>query len=823
MIKKLFITLVLTSLLSFTALFTGFKDLVLEKLSEYTANYPEKIYVQTDKPYYAIGEDLWFSAYLVNGINHRKSDKSRIIHVELINDKDSIVSHKQLYTNDISVAGDFKIEKDWNQGNYLLRAYTNYMRNKEQDYFFQKEIPIWNVSANDSVTKITEIDKDTSTPIDEGLTELPKLDFYPEGGYLINGIQSKIGIKVTDKKNRDIEIKGTIKDADDNSVCSFKSYKYGLGLVSFVPEPNKNYFASILINNQEATYPLPKALPNGYHLNIVNTGNQLILEVTSTSPMGLMNSFLVAHQRGKLIFEKLENKDINTYTLTISTATLQDGVANFTLFDNDGKPVCERLVYINNPTNAVDVTVTKNIDLPKTRDQITLEIDLKDEKGNNVSGNLSMSITDMNVVEQNSNRENIKTYLLLNSDLRGQIENPGYFFEKENDPKRRFLLDLVMLTHGWRRFTWNELIYNNTTTKDKYKAEKGLYISGYTTPLKQDGNRIAAETRLTFYGSLIQQKQRSKANGAFNYGPFVFHDTLPTILEARTHDFLNKDKKNRNVSIFLDNKNFIHPKITRNSVLKPNIDDTEKVTNFMNQSQSIAKIDGEYMENARLLDEVVIIAHKKSEKENRNEILNERTDYGSPSRRLDLSDMENADDLTITELLEMLPGVTVFNDTISIKTLGTPRLYLDKMPVEFSEISTVTGSEVEFIDLLRGADASFFSQSGNGVIIIHSKVGTNIRSRNVKRNPGIIDFTSIGFYTAREFYSPDHLNDFEEVLKQDVRNTLHWEPKITISDSINKANISFFTSDTRSKYAIEIEGITNSGIPVYHVSTFIVE
>lgn len=466
--------------------------------------------------------------------------------------------------------------------------------------------------------------------------------------------------------------------------------------------------------------------------------------------------------------------------------------------------------------------MSRNISTPSTRDQVTLDIDLKDKDGNNLSGNLSMSITDLDVIQQNSNQENIKTHLLLNSDLRGKIENPGYFFEKENDPKRRFLLDVVMLTNGWRRFTWNELLYKSPS-KNNHKLEDGIYISGRTTALRQKGKKIPAATRLTFYGSLTQLKKQSDQNGTFKYGPFVFHDTLPTILEARVKNFKNSEKNNRHVSIFLQNEFYKYPKVNRESLLKSSSNNQDRISNFINTSQAISKIDAEYMESARILDEVVIIGHKKSFDEKRNELLDERTDYGFPTRRLDLNDLENAESLSLSDILNQLPGVSVFNDSISIRNGGVPSIYLDGMQIEMSNIAHITGGEIEFIDLLIGADAAFFSNSGNGVVAIHSKVGSNLLSKNVKRKPGIIDFTSIGFYSAREFYSPDHSNDFEEVLKQDLRTTLHWEPKITLNDSMNKAEVKFFTSDSRSSYAIKIEGITSTGIPVYHMSTFDVD
>ncbi len=111
MIKKIAAFVILFTLLSFT-LVTNFRELVLEKLEDYANDYPEKIYVQTDKPYYTTGDDVWYTAYLVNGITHDKSDISRVIYVELINDQDSIVSKKQLYTKDISVA---RRSRRWNE------------------------------------------------------------------------------------------------------------------------------------------------------------------------------------------------------------------------------------------------------------------------------------------------------------------------------------------------------------------------------------------------------------------------------------------------------------------------------------------------------------------------------------------------------------------------------------------------------------------------------------------------------------------------------------------------------------------------------------
>lgn len=826
MIKKILFSCTILFCFSFIA-FSDFQDLVLEKLDHYTINFPEKVYIKTDKPYYAIGDDIWYAAYLVNGINHLKSSKSNIIYVELINDKDSIVSQKQLYTNDMSVAGDFEIKKEWKPGTYLLRAYTNYMRNSSSDYFFQKQIPIWDLKTNDTFkNKNIESGNNTINKIssqEELLSERPNINFYPEGGYLINGIQSKVGIKVKDKKNRNISIEGTIIDSKNNIVNTFKTYKFGLGLISFTPDSDETYQASIFINGIEEKYNLPKALPQGFSLNLVNYADEIVLKTTSNSPIGLKNTLLIAHQRGKVVFEKFVETAVNTNTIKLNTTKLNSGVTNFTLFDNNGKPVCERLVYIDNPNNNISINLNNSKESLKTREKVTLEIDLNDNSGNPVSGNLSLTINDLDAIEKNSNNENIKTYLLLNSDLRGHIENPGYFFEKENDPRRRNLLDLVMLTHGWSRFTWNDILYNKSLNKDKYQIEKGLYISGKTQALKEKGKNISTATRLTFIGGAPHQELiQSDFNGDFNFGPYIFYDSVPTLIEARVKHFKSDFAKNRNVNILLRNSKYYSPKVSHNNTLKSsNINETI-FTNFIKQSQNISEIDAEYLKDAEKLDEILITANRKTKEEEREDELNERVDYGYPTHRLDLNDMSPAaDSQSILDLLRSLPGVMINgNDTITIRN-SVPRLLLDGFPVELDDISFLRGSDIEFIDVLIGASASFYSDGGNGIIAIHTKLGNN--NLNIKREPGIIDFYSSGFYTAREFYSPDYSDSFNINTKQDIRNTLYWEPKITLNDDGSKAKVSFYTSDSKSRYAIEIEGITNTGIPVYHFSTLEVE
>jgi len=823
-IKKIIPILLLSSILISFTLYNKnyFTDLVKEKLETYSSiNYPEKIYIQTDKPYYSLDENIWFTSYLVDGISHEKSKKSTVLYVELINDKDSILDKKQLYTNAVTATGDFKISKKWKQGKYLLRAYTNAMRNQGSDYFFQKEILILATKKNDSLQEGSIASKSTHKITNDFELPRPDLNFYPEGGYLIEGIQNKIAIKIKNKLLGETLITGTINDNEGTEVFNFKTLKFGLCYFTLNPEPNKSYYASIYINGAEERYPLPKALPKGYTLNLVNNGDHILIDVNSTTETGLKGSFLVGHQRGQLFFSKLETSIKNKYSINLPTKDLKNGVAHITLFDPSGNPFCERLVYINNPSKNATIHIKKDKNILKSRKKQTISLDVTDTNGLRLSSFLSMAVRDLAAFPQNTHSENIKTWLLLNSDLRGEIKNPGYFFEKENDYKRRYLLDLVMLTNGWRRFTWNELLYEEQN-KTKFSVEKGIHIKGRTLNLNSPYRAKTAATRMSFLGKrILQENQQSNANGVFDYGPFVFFDSIPTLIEARLSNFKSKEKHNRNVLILL-NKSNSSPKISRNALLKSTISDEKQMTAFLKISKYMQDINLEFDKKRRLLDEVVIKAKKEEVLDEKRQAMNDRTNYGEPSDRIVMDELLGSESQSIFDLLRYVSGVSVSGTSVSIRGGGSPAFYLDGMQIDSTFLESISSSEISFIDVLKGVDAAAFMNGGNGVIALYSATGTNTLSKNVKRKPGIIDFKSKGFYTAKEFYAPDHINGAEELMKVDIRTTLHWEPQIRILET-DKAEISFFTSDSKGDYLIEVEGISDTGIPVYSWTTFTVE
>ncbi|ANW95691.1 hypothetical protein AXE80_05100 [Wenyingzhuangia fucanilytica] len=825
MLNRLFLILILTPLCNYAQ--TSFPNQIQKNLEDYIFNqYPEKTYVHTDKPAYTLGEDIWFSAYLINGITHRRTPKSRILYVELINPENKIVDKKTLYVYDINVAGDFKILEDWQEGKYTIRAYTNYMRNDSSDTFFQKKIPIYKINKDSNIDSNNIDSVSSSTQTTEKDVPKPEVSFYPEGGYLIEGLQNRVAFK-TNVKN----FKAYLKDQKGNEIAEAKSIDLGLGLLSIIPEKNKSYYVSTTINGKEIKYPLPKALPKGFVINTTNTKNGIIVNLNSNMPNGLQNTFLIAHQRGILFYNNFETQNIPSNTLKIPTSYLTDGVVNITLFNSDGNPVAERTIFVDTPKDNLKLTTKTSKETYKSREKVEVLFDLTDINGEKETSTFSMSVRDLKAFPYNTRTSNIKTYLLLNSDLRGTIEQPGYFFEKENDPKRKYLLDLVMMTNGWKRFTSLELLQTKKEAQ-KYSPENSLFITGTTTKFKKLDKPHVSEVRLTFLGKVFAQEpiQKTDSLGRFKFGPYTFMDSISTIIEARYDNFNSKSLKTKDVSIVLDEPTASPPVTSSKEASK--LSTYKKNENFVKVAQYVQQIKFEYNQKVEQLKAVELNAINATAAEKRKKEMENRTIYRRPDNmmnRIDVTSLEFTP-TTIIELLNTNANHVIredFDNFLWNRDNSIVRIFLDGRQITMDYLRSITCDEISFVDILTGATVNMLYNdiaggTGGAAIILYPKKGYEFKNGKKIEKPGVLNFKAKGFYTAREFFSPDHIKDFDELKGADLRTTLHWEPMLKTTKE-TPTKVSFFTSDIKSDYIIEIEGISSKGQPIHTFKTFNVE
>jgi hypothetical protein len=833
--KKVVLSIITGSIIAISAL--SFLNLpqeyvllekVRSKLLDYRRNLaPEKTYLHTDKDFYTNGETIWFKTYLVDGITHDRSDKSKVVYVELVNEQDSVVAQRKLFVDNIGAAGDIQIAGNVPQGQYTLRSYTKYMLNEDEPVFFEKNIPILvqQIRSGPS-TDLTDLPKPLEGFGDKGqngIVGTPKVKFFPEGGHLVTGLPSTMGIEVLDANGNGVALKGQIRDSNNEAVTPFESFEFGLGSVRFIPAEDQRYHASIIIDGTEQKYPLPEALPSGYVLSIKDREDHLLVQVASTTEKGLEGTLLVGHLRGNMIFKRIGSpKDGASYATKIFTKELQDGVAQFTLFAGSGEPISERLVFIDHPENDARLTISAPAKTYGVRERVSLDMALTDEEGVPLKGNFSMGVVSKNGTKPGA--ANIKSWLLLDSDLGGSVTDPDYFFA-DGSKHRRFLLDALMLTHGWRRFVWKDMLSKKVTKLPEIAPEKGIMVTGRTTKFKEPSKPKQTVATLNLYGvDLINSKKETNEQGHFAFGPFYFTDSLEATVEA--YDSLAKwDYKKTKFSILLDPQG---PKMVPNPKKKAYKDRTTLplVQEYLKEEYQRKVTDFKYdPTKVTQLEEVTVTA--KDKKLTRFQMATNsnpmaRMTTGPFSNRLFREDVVGNEAMSAMDLLNRVGGVYVTGayPMQRVRIMGTrntmvasgdPLILVNGTTSTLDFLQQLRAYEIEFIDVVRGPDTSIFGSRGaSGVIGVYTNKSFE-ELLDEENYPGVVSFKIPGFYKTREFYTPDYAMKNPE--KPDYRTTLYWKPELTFND-YGEATTDFFTGDKTGTFQVTVEGITDDGRPV---------
>ncbi len=524
-------------------------------------------------------------------------------------------------------------------------------------------------------------------------------------------------------------------------------------------------------------------------------------------------------------FDYIYEKTDTFFSVKIPKKDLIEGVLDIVLFNETEKPVAERLVFIKKE-NTISVSVKKtNGTETSIRDRVNLEVAVKNTNGKLLASTLSLSITDANLIKRDSNAENIKTYLLLNSDLRGEIKSPNYFFEGKNTVRKSYLLDLIMLTHGWRRFTWQEFIKENPV--QAYKPEDGIYISGYTKNNKSPYQTKICETKLTFRTTgFYQETATTNKNGYFSYGPYVFEDDVNVFLQAGEN--ISTEKPNFNETNIVLNEEKEQPSIISERIINSFDQNITGLKSYKAKSRNNVIHNFSYDQDRELLGEVTLQTKVATKEELADIERNKRTRFFEPSHRIVVDEMGTHGAGDFMELIANIPGIrvgrkygennaAVMDVFITLRGLD-PAYYLDDTKINLITALAIQQVEIDFIDIRNTGQASAaYGLEAQGVIAIYTKRGKRGGNKITEKKPGSINFTINGFYKTREFYAPDYSLVDRNRTKIDKRTTLYWNPKI-VTRGYSNPNLTFYSSDETGTYQIEIEGVTDLGIPFHSTS-----
>jgi hypothetical protein len=342
------------------------------KLAGYSWNHPtEKIYLHTDKSYYVAGEDIWFKAYLMIGPYHVPDSISNVVYVELIHADGTLFERKIIRVREGLGWGDFDLPSNIPPGKYILRAYTRYMQNFDQAFFFRKRIQILPVLRGDRSPE--KYDPTSLAMLEDNLDKPPvHIQFFPEGGELVSGLQSYVAFKATGPKGTAVEVKGIIKNSKGQIITDFESQKFGMGYFTLKPEENESYQAILSVDNREDQFEIPAALDKGYVMHVNKSGDNIYIWVRNNMKARMDQSFVIGQFRGfPFITIHARNGQDFLYSV-LSSQEIPSGIIHFTFFDSLGIPRCERLVYTENEKERIDFRIGSDKQTYKRREPIYL-------------------------------------------------------------------------------------------------------------------------------------------------------------------------------------------------------------------------------------------------------------------------------------------------------------------------------------------------------------------------------------------------------------------------------------------------------------------
>lgn len=581
-------------------------DTLLKKLN--TDYKQEKLYLQFDKAIYMPKETIWFKAYLFSG--NFPSLISKSLYAELIDVNGKIIQQITVPVIMSSAAGFLNIPADI-KNPVFVRAYTKWMLNFDSSFLYTKPISV--ISQGISADKFFESSAIKKNSVNTSVNTISPvssavLQFFPEGGDLILDVESRVAFKATDKTGMPVNISGEILDSKNQKVTSFTSTHDGMGMFVLHPEPNEQYKA--IWNEQGRIHEvlLPFAKQKGIVLEIDNFGNSIQFKIKrSSDTTGYSFVYVVAQMHQQLLYRAkafINKSSITTGTIPIEN--LPAGIIQVTVFTPEEKPLAERIVFANSSDYSFGINMTPSVKDTGKRKKNVIQIDVPDT----LSCNLSVAVTD---ADYNSVKEkdNIYSHLLLTSDIKGFVYNPQYYFSSDADSVASHL-DLVMMTNGWRRFKWEDVLMSHFP-KLNYLPKNYISIEGQIKGLNK---KLLAGKEINGILEFTDMKREYlnipvQADGKFSISGMIFFDTAKFFYQ------FNKDKNNILTSdAIFDIKSSLSKEslyLQPNNTLALGISQPDSV--IKNEEKYYDKINFSENTKSKLLNPVVVTTKKKTKQE----------------------------------------------------------------------------------------------------------------------------------------------------------------------------------------------------------------
>lgn len=780
------------------------KERLIEALDIFHKHFlQEKIYLQLDKDYYATGRTIWYKAYIT--LKRQPTQLSSILYVELLNKKGKVVQRNKRPIKDGGAYGNFKLPVDMPAGGYRIRAYTMWMRNFDPAFFFNKDIHIYKpIDANKTQPEDTHAPATDISATDTSSAEFA-VQFFPEGGDLVDSVSSLVAFKAIDKNGYPIKVRGIVREKDGQIIDTIQSVHDGMGSFTFMPVSDKDYIAEMTDTaGHKKTFSLPSSKPFGITLHLVKVNDEKVFfqvqrHAKDPSDSGLYK--LAAQMHGQLIyFAPIDFSQGYTGGL-IPVKNDPAGILQVTVFDNEGIPLAERLVFIKNKSAVLPLQLSMDtVSLTKRAKNVyTLHIP------DSIQGNFSVAVTDAGQVIPSPDQNNIISQLLLTSDIKGNVYNPAWYFHADDSATSRGL-ELVMLTNGWRRFSWKKIL-NNQYPDIKFAPEpNGLHFLGkiYTKKGPVTTGAVSMLLRSPIDSTTYFIAGNAEPSGYFKIDHLTFLDT--GYLYYKAMDTLHKRKP---VEVEFAEAPQPEYRLLNRRILPGNLP-FASLQNGLKLAAERNRRDQYISNRTIMLQELEVTADSVKKEESIEDRYTSGMFKSDNGFTFDLTE----ETLPYTNILQYLqgrvPGLMVgpnpANPSVRWRG-GTPGFFLDEIPVDIDQIINTPVDDIALIKVYRPPFMGGFGGS-DGAIAIYTRKGGD---RQFNPGAGFTKKPLVGYSIVRQFYSPDYSVDKKVNKLEDQRATIYWNPVMKTDSTTHDLKISFYNTDITRQMRIIIEGITNTG------------
>ena len=706
-----------------------------------------QVYLQTSKGVYETGEDLWFKGYVMDAQYLTPSALDTTLYIQLFEEKSmKTIAQEKYFINNGFVNGHFLIRDTIPPGNYLLSAFSSNSFTSADSEFkaFKKITILQRIKPTIIASKAAKDNEVSKLDLNEKIQNI-QINLLPESGNLVNGLKNTIAFKAINEAGLPLDVKGIIYE-DDKAILNFKSLHDGMGKFSLAPSINKKYH--VKLEGIDSIFNFPLILEQGLVLQkLATTDNSVKFLIKKTKELILDKLIISVQIRSKVcaVYNGVIKND--SLVFDIPTEKLPQGIAEITVYDETGKPIAERLSYVNKHQKLnIETQINKN--KFQKKDKVELNIKVTDYLGKPTIAHLGLSVYDA-LYENPKYALDISSYTHLQTQLKGIIHQPSYYFENNSD-ERNEALDLLLITQGWRRYKWSTTILSNENAVSpilsnsnkgeivgKIEGSNNVLFFSPDHPQFQEFLEVPANNRFE-----ISPADLLKANGSYVYVKLLGAEDKIKRAKTKLADPFQL------IDSLVKHKKFSYPQ------------NNEKET-----SKELPKISG-----LIALNEVVVKSYG---------IVNYREKYlGSLDSLAKLS--ANFDYVGACNWLNC---ESCGSGTKPIEGRKYPK-YKDGRPPRHGAF---TADEIlkEPYAYPKFTDEELLEKF------------------NLTRTKA--------YHQFKEFYQPNYDINPNEKAIEDFRNTLLWKPEV-ITNEKGEAKITFYTSDIVGKFFIDMEGLDATGL-----------